>query len=53
MIFSPLYVTGYASAGLFGSRIIRLKEEHRRDDCQYDRYADDWNEERNAGYDER
>lgn len=48
MIFKPSYLAGYAEAGLFGTRTVRLFREHVRDDVQFEHWADDWEEEDDA-----
>ena len=50
MKFSPVKfsLAGYGASGLFDKRTIRLFREHKRDETQYSRYSDDWDEEDDA-----
>ena len=50
MIYSPakFSLAGYGQSGLFDKRTIRLFREHKRDETQYSRYSDDWDEEDDA-----
>ncbi len=51
MKFTPMGIelAGYAAAAcLTNKRTVRLFNEHRRDELQYQHYADDWDEEYDA-----
>ena len=41
-------MAGYATQPRFDGRSIRIFREHRRDELQYEHYADDWFEEDDA-----
>lgn len=50
MNFSPIRIdlAGYGLRGHKGGKVIRLFREHIKDECQYEHWADDWDEEDDA-----